>query len=82
MYISTLNCIYIKNNIKNLDQVANKYGINRNSLNAKDDAIKIAIKSIQELVTGMENKKVDVEFIDAVKKLGNFLYDVSDSTVG
>ena len=66
----------------NLDQVANKYGINRNSLNAKDDAIKIAIKSIQELVKGMENKEVDVEFIDAVKKLGNFLYDVSDSTVG
>jgi hypothetical protein len=66
----------------NLDQVANKYGINRNSLNAKDDAIKIAIKSIQDLVKGMENKEVDVEFIDAVKKLGNFLYDVSDSTVG
>lgn len=66
----------------NLDQVANKYGINRNSLNAKDDAIKIAIKSIQELVKGMENKKVDAEFVDAVKKLGNFLYDVSDSTVG
>ncbi len=66
----------------NLDQVANKYGINRNSLNAKDDAIKIAIKSIQELVKGMENKKVDTEFVDAVKKLGNFLYDVSDSTVG
>lgn len=66
----------------NLDQVANKYGINRNSLNAKDDAIKIAIKSIQELVKGMENKKVDTEFVDAVKKLGNFLYDVSDSTIG
>ena len=53
----------------NLDQVANKYGINRNSLNAKDDAIKIAIKSIQELVKGMETKKVDTEFVDAVKKL-------------
>jgi CheY-specific phosphatase CheX len=66
----------------NLDQVANKYGINRNSLNAKDDAIKIAIKSIQDLVKGMEHKKVDTEFVDAVKKLGNFLYDVSDSTIG
>lgn len=66
----------------NLDQIASKYGVNRNSLNAKDDAIKIAIKSIQDLVKGMENKKVDVEFIDAVKKLGNFLYDVSDSTIG
>jgi hypothetical protein len=65
-----------------LDQIASKYGVNRNSLNAKDDAIKIAIKSIQDLVKGMENKKVDTEFIDAVKKLGNFLYDVSDSTIG
>ena len=65
-----------------LDQIAVKYGVNRNSLNAKDDAIKIAIKSIQELVKGMENKEVDAEFVDAVKKLGNFLYDVSDSTVG
>ena len=65
-----------------LDQIASKYGVNRNSLNAKDDAIKIAIKSIQDLVKGMENRKVDVEFIDAVKKLGNFLYDVSDSTIG
>ena len=64
-----------------LDQIASKYGVNRNSLNAKDDAIKIAIKSIQDLVKGMENKKVDTEFIDAVKKLGNFLYDVSDSTI-
>ena len=65
-----------------LDKIASKYGVNRNSLNAKDDAIKIAIKSIQDLVKGMENKKVDTEFIDAVKKLGNFLYDVSDSTIG
>ena len=65
-----------------LDQIASKYGVNRKSLNAKDDAIKIAIKSIQDLVKGMENKKVDTEFIDAVKKLGNFLYDVSDSTIG
>ena len=51
-----------------LDQIAVKYGVNRNSLNAKDDAIKIAIKSIQELVKGMENKEVDAEFVDAVKK--------------
>ena len=42
----------------------------------------IAIKSIQDLVKGMEHKKVDTEFVDAVKKLGNFLYDVSDSTIG
>ncbi len=66
----------------NLDQIANKYGVNRNSLNAKDDAVKIAIKSIQDLVKAMEAQKVDVKFIDGIKKLGNFLHDVKNSTMG
>ena len=35
--------------------------------------IKIAIKSIQDLVKGMENDKIDIKYIDGVKKLGNFL---------
>jgi hypothetical protein len=65
-----------------LDQIANKYGVNRNSLNAKDDAVKIAIKSIQDLVKAMEAQKVDVKFIDGIKKLGNFLHDVKNSTMG
>ena len=65
-----------------LDQIANKYGVNRNSLNAKDDAVKIAIKSIQDLVKAMEEQKVDVKFIDGLKKLGNFLHDVKNSTAG
>ena len=71
-----------KNNIMNLDQIANKYGVNRNSLNAKDDAVKIAIKSIQDIVQAMEAQKVDVKFIDGIKKLGNFLNDVKNSTMG
>lgn len=66
----------------NLDQIANKYGVNRNSLNAKDDAVKIAIKSIQDIVQAMEAQKVDVKFIDGIKKLGNFLNDVKNSTMG
>lgn len=65
-----------------LDQIANKYGVNRNSLNAKDDAVKIAIKSIQDLVKAMEDQKADVKFIDGIKKLGNFLHDVKNSTMG
>ena len=65
-----------------LDQIANKYGVNRNSLNAKDDAVKIAIKSIQDIVKAMEEQKVDVKFIDGIKKLGNFLHDVKNSTMG
>jgi hypothetical protein len=75
--------LYIqKNNIMTLDQIANKYGVNRNSLNAKDDAVKIAIKSIQDLVKAMEEQKADVKFIDGIKKLGNFLHDVKNSTMG
>jgi hypothetical protein len=75
--------LYIqKNNIMTLDQIANKYGVNRNSLNAKDDAVKIAIKSIQDLVKAMEEQKADVKFIDGIKKLGNFLNDVKNSTMG
>ena len=60
-----------------LDQIAKRYGINKNSLNAKDDAIKVAVKSIQQLVKGMEDRKVDTDFIEATKKLGNFLNEVS-----
>ena len=65
-----------------LDQIAKRYGINKNSLNAKDDAIKVAVKSIQQLVKGMEDREVDTDFIEATKKLGNFLNEVSNSKIG
>ena len=65
-----------------LAQIANKYGVNSNSLNAKDDALKIGLKSIQQLVKEMEQRKLDKDIIDAVKRLGEFMYDVSDSTIG
>jgi hypothetical protein len=66
----------------NLEQVANKYSINGNSLNAKDDALKVSVKSIQELVREMQKRNVDKEMIEAVKRIGEFLYDVSNSTIG
>jgi predicted metal-dependent TIM-barrel fold hydrolase len=66
----------------NLEQVANKYSINRNTLNAKDDALKVSVKSIQELVREMEKRNVDKDMIEAVKRIGEFLYDVSNSTIG
>ena len=65
-----------------LDQVAKKHGINKNSLNAKDDGLKIAVKSIQQLVPMMEKRNVDTQTIADIKKLGQFLFDVSDSTIG
>jgi len=79
----SVNCIYTqKNNIMTLDQVAKKHGINKNSLNAKDDGLKIAVKSIQQLVPMMEKRNVDTQTIADIKKLGQFLFDVSDSTIG
>jgi len=74
--------IYTKNNIMTLDEIAVKYGINKNSLNAKDDALKIAVKSTQQLVKEMEKRKIDKDFVEATKKLGSFLHEVSNSTIG
>jgi len=65
-----------------LDQIARKYGINRNSLNAKDDALKVGLTSIQDLVKQMQQRNVPKDIIENTKKLGEFLYDVSQSTIG
>jgi hypothetical protein len=65
-----------------LDQVARKHGINPNNLNAKDDGLKIAVKSIQQLLPVLEKRNVDIQTINDIKKLGQFLFDVSDSVMG
>jgi len=65
-----------------LDQVARKHGLNPNSLNAKDDGLKIAVKSIQQLIPILEKRNIDNQTITDIKKLGEFLFDVSDSTIG
>jgi hypothetical protein len=59
-----------------------KFGINPNNLNAKDDGLKIAVKSIKDLVNQMEKRNVDKQTITQVKKLGEFLFAVSDSQMG
>ena len=65
-----------------LNEVAKKHGINPNNLNAKDDGLKIAVKSIQQLVPILEKRKIDEQTINDIKKLGQFLFDVSDYTMG
>ena len=65
-----------------LDQIAHKYRLNANSLNAKDDALRVTTTSIKELVAEMQKRNVDNEMIEAVKRIGEFLYDVSNSTIG
>jgi hypothetical protein len=65
-----------------LDQIAHKYRINSNSLNAKDDALRVTTTSIKELVAEMQKRNVDKDMIEGVKRIGEFLYDVSNSTIG
>ena len=65
-----------------LDQVAKKHGLNPNNLNAKDDGLKIAVKSIQQLIPILEKRNIDNQTITDIKRLGQFLFDVSDSTIG
>ena len=65
-----------------LDQVAKKHGLNPNNLNAKDDGLKIAVKSIKQLIPILEKRNIDNQTITDIKKLGEFLFDVSDSTIG
>ena len=65
-----------------LTQVAHKYNISEAFLNAKDDGLKIAVKSIKDLVRQMEQRNVDAQTISQVKRLGEFLFAVSDSQMG
>jgi len=65
-----------------LEQIAHKYHLNANSLNAKDDAIRVTTTSIKELVIEMQKRNVDGEMIEGVKRIGEFLWDVSNSTIG
>jgi len=74
--------IYTKNNIMTLEQIARKHKINPNNLNAKDDALKIGLISVQQLVKEMEKRNSDKDLIDAIKQLGEFFYEVSNSTIG
>tara|TARA_R110000796_G_scaffold240360_2_gene361389 strand:+ start:2583 stop:2783 length:201 start_codon:yes stop_codon:yes gene_type:complete len=59
-----------------LEEVAIHHRVNPNSLNTKDDALKIGIKSIKELVLIMEKRGVDKATIKDLKRMGIFFQDV------
>tara|TARA_R110000851_G_scaffold145200_1_gene284631 strand:- start:296 stop:496 length:201 start_codon:yes stop_codon:yes gene_type:complete len=63
-----------------LEEVAIHHKINPNSLNTKDDALKIGIKSVKELVQIMEKRQVDRETINDIKRLGLFFQDVTQTS--
>tara|TARA_R110000824_G_scaffold266447_1_gene455462 strand:- start:1081 stop:1281 length:201 start_codon:yes stop_codon:yes gene_type:complete len=63
-----------------LEEVAIHHKVNPNSLNTKDDALKIGIKSVKELVQIMEKRQVDRETINDIKRLGLFFQDVTQTS--
>tara|TARA_R110000803_G_scaffold37781_4_gene81556 strand:- start:22308 stop:22514 length:207 start_codon:yes stop_codon:yes gene_type:complete len=62
-----------------LEEVAIHHNLNPNTLNTKDDGLKIGVKSIKQLVKIMEGRKIDRNTINDIKKLGEFFQDVIDS---
>ena len=62
-----------------LEEVAIHHKINPNILNTKDDALKVGIKSIKQLVNIMEKRGVDRTTINDIKKLGLFFQDVKQA---
>jgi hypothetical protein len=63
-----------------LEEVAIHHKVNPNSLNTKDDALKIGIKSIKQLVQIMEERQVDKQTIDDIKRMGLFFQDVTQTS--
>ena len=64
-----------------LEEVAMHHRINPNNLNTKDDALKIGIKSIKELVPIMEKRGVGKNTISDIKRLGLFFQDVINTSM-
>lgn len=63
-----------------LEEVAIHHRINPNGLNTKDDALKIGIKSIKELIPIMEKRGVGKNTISDIKRLGLFFQDVTNTS--
>ena len=59
-----------------LEEVAIHHRVNPNLLNTKDDALKIGVKSIKELIIIMEKRNVDQATIKDLKRMGLFFQDV------
>ena len=64
-----------------LEEVAMHHRINPNNLNTKDDALKIGIKSIKELIPIMEKRGVGKNTISDIKRLGLFFQDVINTSM-
>lgn len=65
-----------------LTQIARKYNISEAFLNAKDDALIVGAKSIQDIIREMKAKNGDPSVIQKLELLAEFLREVKNSSIG
>lgn len=63
-----------------LQQVAIKYRISENSLGSKEDGLKVAAKSIDDIINQMRLKDNNPESIQKLLRLKDFLIDVKNTS--
>ena len=64
----------------NIQEVCVKYKISEAFLNSKDDGYTIAINSIKDIVREIDATNGDEYVSNKLKRLGDFLYDVKNSS--
>ena len=64
----------------NLQQVAQKYRVSDNFLNSKEDGLKVAAKSIVDIVNELEARNQSPEAVAKLKRLHDFLLDVKNTS--
>jgi hypothetical protein len=63
----------------NIPQIAKKYNISEAFLNSKEDALVIAVTSIQDLVRELRAKNGDESLIKKLERLAEFLRETKNS---
>lgn len=63
-----------------LQQVAIKYRISENALGSKEDGLKVAAKSIDDIINQMRLKDNNPESIQKLLRLKDFLIDVKNTS--
>ena len=65
----------------NLQQIAAKHKIAEHFLNAREDGLTVAVKSVDELIYEIKKGNFEQEeLIYKLSKLRNFMFDVRNST--
>lgn len=65
----------------NIQQVAQKYKINENFLNSKDDAFMVIVESVREIQNELNRRDPNDNIIKKLSKLNEFVMDVKRSSI-